>query len=203
MSSPSHENQENTEELFVNLEGLERGNALLAKLHDLLPDEDIPEQAWEYGEQGDVVAIDYLRNLTMAVAMEGGQVEKVHAQLHRLIEAEKKINRFPEQLTGLDMDGLENIETDLNKFSAEEITRVHSIPNVAEASIDINRQLMNILVNHYGPILNKLVETAAIKEDADHKHHPEFWVLIQRVDAMRTAVGIMGKDGIRRIPRVY
>lgn len=146
-----------------------------------------------------MITIDYLRDL----AMEGGQVEKVHAQLHRLIEDEKKTNRFPERELGLNMSGLENIEADLDKFSAEEITRVHSIPTIPEASIDVNRQLMNTFVNHYGPILNKLLETADIKSDVDHKHHPEFWVMIQRVDIMRTAVGIMEKDGIRRIPRVY
>lgn len=197
------ENSPNDVELFAEYEGIERGNAILDKLRDLLPDEQLPENAWEYGEKGEVVAIDYLRDLTMAVAMEGGQVEKVHAQLQKLIEAEKKINRFPERLTELNMGGLENIEADLDKFSIEEIARVNSIPTVSEASIDVNRQLMNTFVNHYGPILNKLLETADIKADVDHTHHPEFWVLIQRVDTMRTAVGIMGKDGIRRIPRVY
>jgi hypothetical protein len=193
----SHEDPQGVAELFTNLEGLERGNALLEKLRVFLPDEFIPEQAWEYG------AINYLRDLTMAVAMEGGDVEKIHAQLHKLIEAEKKINRLPEQLVELDMSGLENIEADLDKFSDEEIARVHSIPDVLEGSKDVNRQIMNTFVNHYGPILNKLLETATVKTDVDHTRHPKFWTLIQRVDILRTAVGIMGKDGIRRIPRDY
>lgn len=58
-------------ELFSNLEGLERGNALLGKLADLLTDEVIPNIAWEYGEHGEVVGIEYLKDLTMAVAMGG------------------------------------------------------------------------------------------------------------------------------------
>jgi predicted RNA binding protein with dsRBD fold (UPF0201 family) len=59
-------------ELFANLEGVERGNALIEKLRDLLPEEEIPDTAWEYGQNGEVVAVEYLVNLTMAVAMEGG-----------------------------------------------------------------------------------------------------------------------------------
>lgn len=59
-------------ELFANLEGVERGNALIEKLRDLLPEEEIPDTAWAYGENGEVVAVEYLVNLTMAVAMEGG-----------------------------------------------------------------------------------------------------------------------------------
>jgi len=63
-------------ELFANLEGVERGNALIDKLRDLLPDEEIPDTAWEYGKNGEVVAVEYLANLTMAVAMEGGRQKK-------------------------------------------------------------------------------------------------------------------------------
>lgn len=194
---------EPTGELFLNLEGIERGNALLNKLRDLLPDEDIPDDAWGYGENGEVITIEYLKNVTMAVAMEGGQVEEIHSQLHKLIEAEKKINRFPELLGDLDMSGLENINADLDKFSAVEIDRVSTIPDVTTASIDVNRTLMNTFVNHYGPILNKLLQTSKVSLDVDHSVYPEFWNLLMRVDTMRTAVGIMGKDGIRRVPRVY
>jgi hypothetical protein len=201
----SQEKEPTNEVLFANLEGIERGNALLEKLRDILPDEDIPEEAWGYDEFGRVTNTEYFGLLTMAVAMshDSDTAEKVHSQLYKLIEAEKKINRFPERLQGLGMNGLENIEADLDKFSVEEITRVHSIATVPDASIDVNRQLMNTLVNHYGPILNKLLETADVKSDSDHTHHPEFWNLIKRVDNMRMAVGIMGKDGIRRIPRIY
>ena len=191
------------EELFSNLEGIERGNALLKKLSELLSDEEIPDRAWEYGENGEVVAIEYLVNLTMAVAIEGGQAEEVHSHLHKLIEVERKINRFPELLADLDMSGLENINADLDKFSAEEINRVNSIPDVATASVDVNRTLMNTFVNHYGPILNKLLQTSKISLDLNHTAYPEFWNLVKRVDSMRTVVGIMGKDGIRRIPRTY
>jgi hypothetical protein len=201
----SQENETTNEVLFANLEGIERGDALLEKLKELLPDEEIPERAWGYDGFGKVTNIEYLDLLTMAVAMSDGsdKAAKVHSQLYNLIEAEKKINRFPERLQGPDMNGLENIEADLDKFSAEEITRVHSIATVPDASIDVNRQLMNNFVNHYGPILNKLLETADVKSDIDHNHHPEFWDLIKRVDNMRTAVGIMGRDGIRRISRIY
>jgi hypothetical protein len=133
----------------------------------------------------------------------GGQAEEVHSQLYKLIEAEKKINRFPERLAELDMIGLENINEDLDKFSTEEVDRVSNIPNVPEAMVDINRSLMNTFVNHYGPILNKLLQTSEVSLDQDHTKYPDFWNLIQRVDTLRTAVGIMGKDGIRRIPRTY
>jgi hypothetical protein len=133
----------------------------------------------------------------------GGQAEEVHSQLYKLIEAEKKINRFPERLAELDMSGLEDINEDLDKFSTEEVDRVSNIPNVPEAMVDINRSLMNTFVNHYEPILNKLLQTSQVSLDRDHTKYPDFWNLIQRVDTLRTAVGIMGRDGIRRIPRTY
>lgn len=101
------------------------------------------------------------------------------------------------------MNGIENIDADIDKFSVEEINRVSSIPSVAEASTDVNRQLMNTFVNYYGPILNKLLQTSQVSLDIDHLKYPDFWNLLQRIDSLRTAVGIMGKDGIRRIPRTY
>ncbi len=188
-------------ELFTNLEGIERGNALLAKLQELLPEESMPDNAWEYDEYGEVTSTDYLRDLTQEIAMQGGYVETIHKQLNKLVEAEQKICRFPERLAEVDIYEINNIKTDIEKFSAAEIDRVANIQDVAEAKLDINRQLMNTAILHYGTILDPLRKTSKVFLDVEKTKYPDFWKLYNQVNTMRTSLGIMGRNSITRIPR--
>ena len=199
---PQPEDASEKGELFTGIEGIERGNALLEKLRELLPEEPIPDNAWEYSEFGEIIAIEYLKNLTMEVAMAGGQTENIHSQLHKLIEAEKKICRFPEKLRELDLTELDSILIALDRVPDHIIDQVSQIEDVTEAKADTTRQLMNEMVNLFGPILDRLSKTSKVFLDGQKTMYPDFWKAYNQVDTMRTAVGILGRDSIRRIPRV-
>lgn len=189
-------------ELFTSLEGIERGNALLAKLQDLLPEESMPDNAWEYGEFGEITGVTYLRDLTQEIAMQGGYVETVHKQLNKLVEAEQKICRFPERLVEPDHAELSEITNQLDKFSEQEILRVAGIEDINDALHDINRKLMNVAVDYFQLQLDKIRSTTKVFLDGNKTMYPDFWKVCDQVDTMRTAVGIIGRDSIRRVPRV-
>jgi len=202
--SSVEENNGPKPELFSGLEGLERGNALLDKLKEYIPEEDVPDATWSYDEFGRISDIDYLNssNLAMAIDNAGSAAEGILSQLYKLIKAEQEICRFPERLAEPDQESLNAIKIELEKFSTEEINRVAAISEVSELSKDMNRPLMNAAVSHFGKILENLRTQTKVFLDSEQTLYPEFWELYNKVDAMRVAVGGIVKDEIIRTSKI-
>lgn len=170
---PTQEQGPNDGELFPNLEGLEKGEALLEKLKDLLPEETLPEEPWSHGEYGQIIGTEYLPELTMAVMMSDDvQTEKIHSQLHKLIELEKTLCRFTEKLRAPNIKDFENLQNDLDEM----LTHINQPISAADALKDELRQkTIRPAFTKISEQIKKLFTETRLRMIGNEDEYKDFW----------------------------
>lgn len=162
-----------------------------------MPEEEFPEEPWSYGEYGQIVGTEYLPNLTMSVAMSGDkQIENCHSQLHRLIESEMLLCRFPEKLRSPSAEDFENLQNALDEFTDGMIQHISEPTSATDALKDKERQkIIRPAFTEISKQIKKLFTETRLRMTGDKDEYKNFWeTQYSKYDEIRRLLGGQ-KDG--------